>query len=222
MEELIKSKDTPQGKRYSALSLYDFLGLNKAHWNRWYKKNIIQNSFSIEGYDWEGFTIMVNGNETKDFDITLDFAKRLSMTSRTGKGEEVRNYFLKCEKIAEKAIKPMSQLEVLQFSVNHLVEQSKRIEAVEEKVKQIEAKQITHAINDYTIAGYGALIEIKVDLPLAASLGKKASSICNQMGYITGTMPDPRFGRVKTYPSEVLDTVFNEYKKNLNKMSTDA
>lgn len=40
---------------------------------------------------------MVNGNETKDFAITLDFAKHITMMARTEKSHEYREYLIKCE-----------------------------------------------------------------------------------------------------------------------------
>lgn len=215
MDELIKSKDTPQGLRYSAMDLYSFLGFNKTNWGKWYKKNIVSNPYCAEGVDWVGFVLSTSGNETMDFEITLDFAKRLSMLSRTEKGEEVRSYFLRCEQVAKQAVKPMTQLEIAQYSINHLIEQSKRIEAVEEKVKQIEAKQISSPTDFYSVAGYGSLIGYKVDLTLASKLGRKASSICNELGYVMGVIPDPRFGRVKTYPTDVLQKVFDEWSKKI-------
>ncbi len=81
----------------SARELYQYLELNKAHWKRWYTKNITQNPYAIENEDWEGFAIMVNNNKTMDFAITLGFAKKLAMLTRSKKGEEIRDYFIKCE-----------------------------------------------------------------------------------------------------------------------------
>lgn len=99
MQELIKVTHGAQGERVvSARSLYEFLGYDKSQWKRWYEKNIIKNTFAIENQDWEGFDIMSNGNETKDFALSLDFAKRLAQMARTEKGEEVRDYFIECER----------------------------------------------------------------------------------------------------------------------------
>ena len=39
--------------------------------------------------------------------------------------------------------------------------------------------------------------------------GRKATSLCKERGIETDSIPDPRFGVVKTYPSTVLDEVFN-------------
>ncbi len=62
--ELIKIYN---GATVFARELYQYLELNKAHWKRWYTKNITQNPYAIENEDWEGFTIMVNGNKTCTF-----------------------------------------------------------------------------------------------------------------------------------------------------------
>lgn len=93
--ELIKIYE---GATISARDLYQFLELDKSNWKRWYTKNIIKNPYAIEGEDWKGFVMMTNGNKTMDFTITLDFAKKLAMLARSKKGEEAREYFLKCEK----------------------------------------------------------------------------------------------------------------------------
>lgn len=97
--ELIKIQENDKGQKLvSAKDLYLFLGYDKSQWSRWYKKNIIENQFCFENEDWVSIDIVSNGNETKDFVLTLDFAKRISMMAKTEKGEEVRKYFIECEK----------------------------------------------------------------------------------------------------------------------------
>src|SRR5690606_30972796 len=97
--ELIKIIHQDNGAQaVSARELYEFLGYNKTAWARWYQKNIIKNDFAIEGVDFQTFDIVSNGNQTKDFALTVDFAKRLSMMARTEKGEQARQYFIECEK----------------------------------------------------------------------------------------------------------------------------
>jgi len=48
-----------------------------------------------------------------DFQLSIDFAKKLSMMARTEKGEEARNYFIECEKKL-KANLPTTYIEALQ------------------------------------------------------------------------------------------------------------
>ena len=77
--------------------MYDTLGLDKSNWSRWTKKNILNNPFAVENNDYVGFVIMTNGNETTDYALTIDFAKKLAMQVKTVQGEMVRDYFLTCE-----------------------------------------------------------------------------------------------------------------------------
>jgi len=102
MEELIKLSDDEKGNKVvSARDLYQKLGYDLSQWARWHKKNIVSNSFAIENEDWVGFDTMSRGNKTKDFVLSLDFAKRLSMMAKTEIGEKYRRYFIKCEEIAK-------------------------------------------------------------------------------------------------------------------------
>ena len=82
----------------SAKKLYEELGMNISHWKRWYNKNIFSNEFFTEGKDWQGFTLMANGNETMDFKVTVDFAKHLSMQGKSLSSHKIRSYFILMEK----------------------------------------------------------------------------------------------------------------------------
>lgn len=205
MNELIKIVENDGKKAVSARELYEKLGYNMTAWSRWYKKNITGNQFAIENQDYVGFDTMSSGNNVQDFALSIDFAKRLSMMARTETGEQIRNYFIEIEK---RATKPLSQLDILAQSVQILQAQEKRIAEIDDRVKVIEAKQTTHQ-NWFTIAGYGTLLKIQVGIKLAASLGRKACNLCKQLGIEPEEIPDPRFGKVKTYPENVLKQVFD-------------
>lgn len=99
MNELIKVSQNENGLQVvSARELYAYLGYENSQFSRWAKSKILENGFCIENEDWVGFDIIVEGNKIKDYALSLDFAKRLSMMAKTEKGEEVRNYFIECEK----------------------------------------------------------------------------------------------------------------------------
>ncbi|WP_053985036.1 antA/AntB antirepressor family protein [Niameybacter massiliensis] len=105
--ELIKITEREGRKVVSARELYIGLGLKSAHWKRWYESNIENNEYFKENVDWVGFTMVVNGNETKDFGISLDFAKHIAMMARTELSHQYRNYFIKCEQaLKEQQTKP--------------------------------------------------------------------------------------------------------------------
>jgi phage regulator Rha-like protein len=114
---------------------------------------------------------------------------------------------LRWEQLETERTNPLSQLEILQQSVNLLVQQEQRITQVESKLQVLEAKTATRP-DCFTIAGYGTLHRIPLNLKQAAFLGRKASSICKERGIKTDKIPDPRFGEVKLYPAQILDEVF--------------
>ena len=114
--ELIKIRQTENGKQAVQCSeLYKALGLAPQNYSRWIKRNILKNRFAILDVDYRNFILPLEEQtnlftrpndeinkkrNSKDFVLTLDFAKKLAMLTRTEKGEQVRNYFLQCERIA--------------------------------------------------------------------------------------------------------------------------
>ncbi|WP_443901370.1 antA/AntB antirepressor family protein [Odoribacter laneus] len=201
MNELIKIVENNGKQAVSARELYEKLGFASQHWASWYKKNITSNAFAVENED---FAQLPLSGRTLDFALSIDFAKRLAMMARTETGEQIRNYFIEVEK---RATKPLSQLDILAQSVQILQAQEKRIAQVENRVKIIEAKQAIRS-NFFTIVGYATLQGIQCGLKMACSLGRKATNLCKQRGVKPEEIPDPRFGKVKTYPEEILKEVF--------------
>ena len=94
----------------TARKLYDFLELGAGQFSRWAKTNIENNEFYEEGTDWVGFDIVSNGNKCKDYRITTDFAKHLSMESHSAKGKIARQYFVTVEDKAKEMVINRQQL----------------------------------------------------------------------------------------------------------------
>lgn len=94
----------------TARALYDFLELAQGQFARWAKTNIESNEFYEENKDWWGFDIMSNGNNCKDYRLTTDFAKHLSMESHSARGKEARQYFITVEDKAKEMAINRSQL----------------------------------------------------------------------------------------------------------------
>lgn len=114
MNELIKIKTNEEGKQLvSARELYLGLGLNKAVWSRWYKKNITEKEFFSENIDWIRVQHDVEGNEVQDFVISLDFAKHIAMMARTEKSHEYRNYFIECENAIQRLPQLSKELQAI-------------------------------------------------------------------------------------------------------------
>lgn len=83
----------------TARKLYDFLELNPSNYSKWCKRNIIENEFAENGVDFYSYqsTNEGRGNFAEDYKLTADFAKKLAMTAKNGKGEQARDYFIKVE-----------------------------------------------------------------------------------------------------------------------------
>ncbi len=135
MKELIKITEQNGQQVVSARELYGFLGFERANWVRWAKQNISKSPFAIENEDWQGFVLMMNGNETTDYALTLDFAKRLAMLARTEKGEAARRYFVDCEK----KLKQVTAQRLPQTYAEALRMLADEAEAKEAIVRQLEA-----------------------------------------------------------------------------------
>lgn len=209
MNELIKISENNGRKVVSARELYEKLGYNKAVWARWAKKNITSNQFAIENEDWQGFNIMLNGNETQDFALSIDFAKKLAMMARTEVGEKIRQYFIDVEKKAKENAKPLSTLDILKMTIQQMEAQQQGLEEVKQDVAELKAQKITRP-DYFSIAGWASLNKIHVGVKLSAKLGIKASRFCKQNCIDTDEIPDPRFGKVKSYPKIVLQQVFSD------------
>lgn len=103
--------------------------------------------------------------------------------------------------------KPMTQLEIMQMSINQLVEQEKRMNSLESRLDMIEAKAITSPVDYYTIAGFASVRKQKVDVTAAGLLGRKATKLSKEYGYDIGKVSDPRYGTVNTYHVDILNKI---------------
>ena len=126
----------------TARALYEFLSGEKSHFSRWAEKNIENNEFFEENKDWWGFAIVANGNNCKDYRLTTDFAKHLSMESHSARGKEARQYFITIEDRAKQEVINRSQLSPQMQMVMQMAESMARQELEQkrqsEKVNRIE------------------------------------------------------------------------------------
>jgi hypothetical protein len=99
----------------------------------------------------------------------------------------------------------------MQYSLDVMKEQNARILALEEKAEVLEAK-VQIAPNYFSIMGYCAYRGIQIGLSEAKHFGKIATGICRRDGYTIDNIPDPRFGRVNTYPVQAMEEVFKNIK----------
>ena len=219
MENLIRITTNEQGLNVvSARDLHAYLE-NPDNVNTWFKRQV-EKAMLDEDIDFIAISQQTpkgstGGRPSIDYAITLSSAKEISMLNGGEKGKEARTYFIECEKIAKELTKPMSQAEQLLANAQLLVdierkqkETERRISKTEQAVLMLEARTQTRS-NYFTVAGYATLTKMSCSVKLASSLGKNASALCNQRNIPTETVPDPRFGIVKTYPITILGEVFD-------------
>jgi phage anti-repressor protein len=108
MNNLIIFKSLNEEKQtILASELYEFLELDKTHYSRWVKDNILNNPFVEQYVDVTPFMakrlIGVVEKDVTEYELSIPFAKKLCMVSKSSKGEQVRNFFLDIEKRFNKA-----------------------------------------------------------------------------------------------------------------------
>jgi anti-repressor protein len=147
MTELIKIEENEDGiKTVNARELHEFLE-SKQDFSTWVKKRIEKYQF-IKGEDFTVFhkkmeNLSEGGRPLKEYHISIDMAKELSMVENNEKGREIRKYFIECERRfqeAKKLVELMSERELLAtalISANNIIEEKKK-ETVKLKAKIIQ------------------------------------------------------------------------------------
>lgn len=122
-----ESRDT-----VNARELHAFLGVGKEFAN-WIKDR-------IEAFDFtenQDFVVIAGsgknpsgGRPTKDYHLTLDMAKELSMVERNEKGKQARQYFIECERRAKNPIAMLRDPDVLLGLVEDYAREVKKLKPV--------------------------------------------------------------------------------------------
>lgn len=147
----------------TAKRLYTFLELDKSHYSRWAKSNIVDNEFADENVDYWAFAIDgerdFNPNPTQDYKLTAHFAKKLSVKGNGEKAEQAREYFTTVEERAKQLVIDRTQLSPQMQMVMSMAESMARQELEQKKqaeqIQQIEAtvqnikKELTEPIGDW-------------------------------------------------------------------------
>ncbi len=118
-------------------------------------------------------------------------------------------------------IAPKTGAELLLMYAEQMVEQERKLSAIETRQQQVEEKVSEIAVRTKTEVKYSTIIGfasrhgISVPLEKAQVLGKVATTQCASFGLETGRVADPRFGSVRTYPDSILLDVFEKYYPNI-------
>ena len=176
--------------------------------------------FKLEGADLKAFKDSLENIES----VVGSRAPSLILWTKQGAArhskmlgtEQAWNVFDELEESYFNPMRNMTPEEFLLFSAQRMVEQAKaikaanaRIDKVDERLLDVESKQMTIDEHHYTIIGYANLTGIRgVSREVAARLGRKASAMSRKQGYHIGKGYDAKDGMVNTYHVDVLQEVF--------------
>ena len=176
--------------------------------------------FKLEGADLKAFKDSLENIES----VVGSRAPSLILWTKQGAArhskmlgtERAWNVFDELEESYFNPMRNMTPEEFLLFSAQRMVEQAKeikaanaRIDKVDERLLEVESKQMTIDEHHYTIIGYANLTGVRgVGRDVAARLGRKASAMSRKQGYHIGKEYDAKYGMVNTYHVDVLQEVF--------------
>ena len=176
--------------------------------------------FKLEGADLKGFK-----NSLENIESVVG-SRAPSLILWTKQGAARHSKMLGTERawdvfdeLEESYFNPMRNItpeEFLLYSAQRMVEQAKaikaanaRIDKVDERLLEVESKQMTIDEHHYTIIGYANLRGVRgVSRDAAARLGRRASAMSRKQGYHIGKEYDAKYGLVNTYHVDVLQEVF--------------
>ena len=176
--------------------------------------------FRLEGADLKSFK-----RQVENFDLPVSkFASAIYLWTKRGAArhskmlgtERAWDVFDELEESYFNSMKNMTPEEFLLCSAQRMVEQARAIKAanarinkVDERLLEVESKQMTIDRRHYTIIGYANLMGIRgVSRDVTAGLGRKAAAMSRKQGYHIGKEYDAKYGMVNTYHVDVLQEVF--------------
>ena len=176
--------------------------------------------FVLEGQDLQTFRLQVENIELqispKTRHLYLWTERGAARHSKMLGTERAWDVFDELEESYFNPMRNMTPEEFLLCSAQRMVEQAKaikaanaRIDKVDERLLEVESKQMTIDEHHYTIIGYANLTGVRgVSRDAAARLGRKASAMSRKQGYHIGKEYDAKYGLVNTYHVDVLQEVF--------------
>lgn len=205
MNELIKVENRAGIETVNARELHKFLEV-ASRFNDWIKARIEKYDF-IANEDYIVLTEkLVSGNNavSKNYYISLDMAKELSMVENNEKGKQARKYFIELEKESKKILSP-AEFMVQQSQI--LLAQEKELIKINTRLNEVEAKQLTINKDYYSIIGWCNLYHIKVSISDANSLGRLCAKASRAQNIPIDKIHDPRFGQINAYHKDILTEV---------------
>jgi len=102
-----------------------------------------------------------------------------------------------------------SALDYAEALVKAMREQENRLARVEALAVQANSYNSANT-GFFTVRAYSNIVGVRLSLSEAKAIGRRASEFCRSQGIRTGQARDELFGEVNSYPSEVLEEIFNQ------------
>ena len=151
--------------------------------------------------------------QTKFALLNENQAYLLLMYSRnSAEARELKMALVQAFSEARQLYKPKSTLDLAEVMLGALRKQEVRLESLENTTEQVNA-QLASIMTDsdfFTVKAYARLAGAKLDRRTALALGKRASKLCRESGVSIGMTLDETFGRINSYPTDVLEQAFEE------------
>jgi phage anti-repressor protein len=225
-------------KAVSARELYEFLEI-KEDFTHWFKR-YLQYGFE-ENADYIVFVVFnensssSGGRPSKDYLMTVEMAKEISMLQRTEKGKEARKYFIECERKLKEhqlAIPDFSnpyeaalawaeaykEKEIAQAERDYVIKTKAWIgekrEATAMATASVAVRKVNKLENELGVgrdfnqvrAIWWLKDEFHVNMPgFWSQFGKKLKEFCVYNGYEIKVIPDSKYGKLYNYPVEASD-----------------
>ena len=104
-----------------------------------------------------------------------------------------------------------TQQKNMQKAMNGLFDRVNSLSFENDMMKQ----KLNNEIERYTVIGYCSLHKIDITRKEAAIIGGACARMCKKENIPTESIADPRFGKVNTYPSEIIAKCYEERQKQL-------
>ena len=180
------------------------------------------------------------GNEYPMYEITKDGFVFLVMgyTGKKAAGFKeayIRKFNEMEAELKSQQTKQLSAAESLLQSVQLLVAHERQLSLLEQKQENMQKamnglfdrvnslsfendmmkQKLNNEIERYTVIGYCSLHKIDITRKEAAIIGGACARMCKKENIPTESIADPRFGKVNTYPSEIIAKCYEERQKKL-------
>ena len=197
------------------------------------------NEFTIANFGKRTFKTE-QGNEYPMYEITKDGFVFLVMGYTGKKAAEFKEAYIKKfnemeAELKSQQTKQLSAAESLLQSVQLLVAHERQLSILETQQKNMQGaintlydevygmkfqtdlmrQKLNNEIERYTVIGYCSLHKIDITRKEAAIIGGACARMCKKENITTESIADPRFGKVNTYPSEIIAKCYENRQKKL-------